>query len=161
MTDLVFLDPVPTGFSRAINGNREADFFGYQNDVKSVGDFIRLYVSRYDRWASPKYLAGESYGTPRSVGLAKYLSEEYSLDLNGLMLISTYIFILCVRNTLEPRVVGEKIGLNPFVTLLSMYIGFRLGGFFGLAFIPIAVLSILELQKLGYITLWADHADHQ
>ena len=79
----------------------------------------------------------------------------------GLMLILTYIFILCVRNTLEPRVVGEKIGLNPFVTLLSMFIGFRLGGFFGLAFIPIAVLSILELQKLGYISLWEDHADYK
>ena len=77
----------------------------------------------------------------------------------ALMLILTYIFILCVRNTLEPRVVGEKIGLNPFVTLLSMFIGFRLGGFFGLAFIPIAVLSILELQKLGYISLWEDHAE--
>lgn len=79
----------------------------------------------------------------------------------ALMLILTYIFILCVRNTLEPRVVGEKIGLNPFVTLLSMFIGFRLGGFFGLAFIPIAVLSILELQKLGYISLWEDHADYK
>ena len=79
----------------------------------------------------------------------------------GLMLILTYIFILCVRNTLEPRAVGEKIGLNPFVTLLSMFIGFRLGGFFGLAFIPIAVLSILELQKLGYISLWEDHADYK
>ena len=89
MTDLVFIDPVNTGYSRAIVGNKEDDFFGYENDVKSVGDFIRLYVTRNERWASPKYLAGESYGTPRSVGLAKYLSEEYSLDLNGLMLIST------------------------------------------------------------------------
>ena len=89
MTDLVFIDPVNTGYSRAIVGNKEDDFFGYENDVKSVGDFIRLYVTRNERWASPKYLAGESYGTPRSVGLAKYLSEEYSLYLNGLMLIST------------------------------------------------------------------------
>ncbi len=89
MTDLVFIDPVNTGYSRAVVGNKESDFFGYKNDVQSVGDFIRLYVTRNERWASPKYLAGESYGTPRSVGLAKYLSEEYSLDLNGLMLIST------------------------------------------------------------------------
>ncbi len=79
----------------------------------------------------------------------------------ALMLISTYIFILCVRNTIEPRVVGERIGLNPFVTLLSMFIGFRLGGFFGLAFIPIAVLSILELQRLGYISLWEAHAKYK
>ena len=89
MTDLVFIDPVNTGYSRAIIGNKEADFLGYTNDIQSVGDFIRLYITRNERWASPKYLAGESYGTPRSVGLAKYLSEEYSLDLNGLMLIST------------------------------------------------------------------------
>ena len=89
LTDLVFIDPVMTGYSRAIVGNKEADFLGYENDIQSVGDFIRLYVTRNERWASSKYLAGESYGTPRSVGLAQYLSEEYSLDLNGLMLIST------------------------------------------------------------------------
>ena len=89
LTDLVFIDPVKTGYSRALTGSKETDFFGYKNDVQSVGDFIRLYVTRFERWASPKYLAGESYGTPRSVGLAKYLSEEYCLDLNGLMLIST------------------------------------------------------------------------
>jgi len=70
-------------------------------------------------------------------------------------LILTYIIVLSVRNTLEPRVVGQKIGLNPMVTLLSMYIGFRLGGFFGLAFVPICVLSIIRLQELGYIELWA------
>lgn len=79
----------------------------------------------------------------------------------ALMLLCTYIFILCVRNTLEPRIVGERIGLNPFVTLLSMFIGFRLGGFFGLAFIPIAVLSLLELQRLGYISLWEAHAKYK
>ncbi len=89
MTDLVFIDPVNTGYSRAITGNKEADFLGYTNDIQSVGDFIRLYITRNERWASPKYLAGESYGTPRSVGLAKYLADEYSMYLNGLMLIST------------------------------------------------------------------------
>lgn len=74
----------------------------------------------------------------------------------GLML--TYLVVLCVRNSIEPRVVGQKIGLNPFVTLLSMYIGYRLGGFFGLAFVPIAVLSILHLQELGYLNLWQDQS---
>lgn len=72
----------------------------------------------------------------------------------ALWLMATYLVILCVRNTIEPRVVGQKIGLNPFITLLSMFIGFRLGGFFGLAFVPIAVLSIQKLQELGYINLW-------
>ena len=89
LTDLVFIDPVLTGYSRSVTGNKDADFLGYTNDIHSVGDFIRLYVTRNERWSSPKYLAGESYGTPRSVGVCKYLSEEYSLDLNGLMLIST------------------------------------------------------------------------
>lgn len=72
----------------------------------------------------------------------------------ALWLILTYFIILCVRNSIEPRIVGKKIGLNPMITLLSMFIGFRLGGFFGLVFIPIAVLSILQLQELGYIKLW-------
>ena len=72
----------------------------------------------------------------------------------ALWLIAIYVLVLCVRNSLEPKIVGEKIGLNPFVTLLSLYVGFRLGGFFGMVFIPVAVLSILHLQELGYIQLW-------
>ena len=72
----------------------------------------------------------------------------------ALWLIGIYVLVLCVRNSLEPKIVGEKIGLNPFVTLLSLYVGFRLGGFFGMVFIPVAVLSILHLQELGYIQLW-------
>ena len=89
MTDLVFIDPVQTGYSRSVSGNKDDEFIGYTNDIHSVGDFIRLYVNRNERWGSPKYLAGESYGTPRSVGVCKYLSEEYGLYLNGMMLIST------------------------------------------------------------------------
>ena len=89
MTDLVFIDPVNTGYSRAIVGNKEADFLGYTNDIHSVGDFIRLYVTRNERWSSPKYLAGESYGTTRAVGLAQYLASTSSLGLNGIMLISS------------------------------------------------------------------------
>lgn len=72
----------------------------------------------------------------------------------ALGLLLTYLIVLCVRNAIEPRIVGQKIGLDPFVTLLSMYIGYRLGGFFGLAFVPIAVLSLLHLQSLGYLRLW-------
>ena len=91
MTDLVFVDPVTTGFSRALPENKVTDFIGYSNDIRSVGDFIRLYVTRNKRWASPKYLAGESYGTARSVGVADYLSTRCGMDLNGIMLISTAI----------------------------------------------------------------------
>ena len=89
LTDLVFIDPVGTGYSRPAEGVDLSNFIGYENDNRTVGDFIRLYVSRYGRWSSPKYVAGESYGTIRAVGLSKYLSEKYALGLNGLMLISS------------------------------------------------------------------------
>jgi carboxypeptidase C (cathepsin A) len=89
MTDLVFIDPVGTGFSRAINKDEENEFFGYDNDIRSVGDFIRQYVNRHKRWGSEKYIAGESYGTTRAVGLSKYLSDRYGMYINGLMLVST------------------------------------------------------------------------
>ena len=89
ITDLVFIDPVGTGYSKPAEGADLMSFIGYENDNRTVGDFIRLYVSRYGRWASPKYLAGESYGTIRAIGLAKYLSDTYSLGLNGIMLVSS------------------------------------------------------------------------
>ena len=89
LTDLVFIDPVGTGYSRPLEDAELAHFIGYDNDNRTVGDFIRLYVSRYGRWRSPKYLSGESYGTIRAVGLSKYLSQKSALGLNGLMLISS------------------------------------------------------------------------
>ena len=89
MTDLVFIDPVGTGYSRAVAGSEPKDFWGYDNDIRSVGDFIRLYVNRYQRWGSPKYIAGESYGTTRAVGLCDYLATNFSLNINGLLLISS------------------------------------------------------------------------
>ena len=88
LTDLVFIDPVGTGYSAPAEGADIKEFVGYNNDLRSVGDFIRLYTSRYGRWESPKYVAGESYGTTRAVGLVKYLADTYSMDLNGIMLIS-------------------------------------------------------------------------
>ena len=89
ITDLVFIDPVGTGYSKPLEGAELAHFIGYENDNRTVGDFIRLYVTRYGRWSSPKYLSGESYGTIRAIGLGKYLSEKYSLGLNGIMLVSS------------------------------------------------------------------------
>ncbi len=88
LTDLVFIDPVGTGYSKPADGVDLAGFVGYDNDLASVGDFIRLWISRNGRWLSPKYLAGESYGTTRSIGLAQYLFNEHSLNLNGIILIS-------------------------------------------------------------------------
>lgn len=89
MTDLVFIDPVGTGYSSSVNEDEEEDFLGYNNDIRTVGDFIRQYINRYKRWGSKKYIAGESYGTTRAVGLCDYLAGKYCLYVNGLMLISS------------------------------------------------------------------------
>ncbi len=89
LTDLVFIDPVGTGFSRAVSGEKPKDFWGWSKDVESVGEFIRQYITRNQRWNSPKFIAGESYGTTRTVGLADYLSDKHGLYLNGILLIST------------------------------------------------------------------------
>ncbi len=89
ITDLVFIDPVGTGYSRAINKDEENEFYGYDNDIRSVGDFIRQYINRHKRWGSEKYIAGESYGTTRAVGLCNYLSDQYGVFVNGLMLVSS------------------------------------------------------------------------
>lgn len=89
MTDLVFIDPVSTGFSRPAEGEEAKQFHGVKQDVESVGDFIRLYVSRYQRWRSPKFLIGESYGTTRAAALSGYLQDRHGMFLNGLMLVST------------------------------------------------------------------------
>lgn len=87
-TDLVFIDPMMTGYTRPDGDAEKSEFTGFDNDIKLVGEFIRLYISKNDRWNSPKYLAGESYGTTRACGLAGHLQDRYGLYLNGLVLIS-------------------------------------------------------------------------
>jgi carboxypeptidase C (cathepsin A) len=96
-SDLVFIDPVGTGYSRAAVGEKPKDFYGFDGDVESVGDFIRLWVSRYQRWASPKFVIGESYGTTRAAAVAGYLMDRHALYLNGLMLISSVLDFSTVR----------------------------------------------------------------
>jgi carboxypeptidase C (cathepsin A) len=90
-SDLVFIDPVGAGFSRAAPGESPKQFYGIKEDIQAVGDFIRLYTTRAGRWTSPKFLAGESYGTLRAVGLANYLYDTYGMSVNGLILISLAI----------------------------------------------------------------------
>ena len=85
VTDLCFIDPVGTGYSRAVPGENPGQFYGYVEDIAAVGDFIRLFTTRYERWASPKFLIGESYGTPRSAGLSGYLQGRSSMYLNGIV----------------------------------------------------------------------------
>ncbi len=89
--DLVFIDPVSTGYSRATKGEKSKDFHGYAGDIESVGEVIRLWTSRNGRWMSPKYLCGESYGTLRAAGLSRHLQEKFGLYVNGLMLISSVL----------------------------------------------------------------------
>ena len=90
-SDLVFIDPVSTGYSRAVPGEQPKEFHGFKKDIESVGDFIRLYTTRYQRWLSPKFLIGESYGTTRAAGLSGYLQQRHGLFLNGIMLISSIL----------------------------------------------------------------------
>jgi carboxypeptidase C (cathepsin A) len=90
-TDLVFIDPVSTGYSRAVPGEKPEQFHDFTKDIESVGEFIRLYSTRYKRWSSPKFIIGESYGTTRAAGLADHLLERHGLFLNGLMLISSIL----------------------------------------------------------------------
>jgi carboxypeptidase C (cathepsin A) len=112
-TDLVFIDPVSTGYSRPVEGQKAHEFHGFKKDIETVGDFIRLYTTRYGRWFSPKFLAGESYGTTRSAGLSGYLQERHGLYLNGIMLISSVLDF----STLEFEV-GNDL---PFVLFLPTY----------------------------------------
>jgi len=88
LTDLVFIDPVGTGFSRPEGEAEQADFSGVRQDAESVAEFIRLYLTEHDRWLSPKFLAGESYGTTRAAALSKVLLDEHNITLNGVFLIS-------------------------------------------------------------------------
>jgi carboxypeptidase C (cathepsin A) len=91
VTDLVFIDPVTTGYSRVVVGENPKQFHNFEKDISSVGDFIRLYTTRYNRWISPKFLIGESYGTTRSAGLSGYLQERHGMYLNGIMLVSSIL----------------------------------------------------------------------
>jgi len=96
-SDLLFVDPVSTGYSRAVAGGKPADFHGFTGDVDTVAEVIRLWVTRQQRWLSPLYLAGESYGTVRAAALAGKLQEGFGLYPNGLMLISTVLDMTTVR----------------------------------------------------------------
>lgn len=91
VTDLVFIDPVSTGFSRPADGEDKQQFHGYREDLRSVGQFIHDYTTQYDRWGSAKFLLGESYGGLRAAGLAGFLQDRYRMDLNGVVLVSAVV----------------------------------------------------------------------
>lgn len=112
-TDLVLIDPIGTGYSRPAAGEDGKQFWGVEQDVQSVADFIRLYLTRYQRWTSPKFLAGESYGTTRAARLSDYLADRYGINVNGISLISTVLSF----QTLRP---GDGNDL-PYVLFLPTY----------------------------------------
>ncbi len=91
VTDLVFIDPVSTGYSRATKPDDARKFHGVREDVASVAEFIRLYVTRNRRWPSPKFVIGESYGTTRAAALSGELAGRHRMNVNGIMLVSTVL----------------------------------------------------------------------
>src|SRR5215471_16981261 len=113
VSDLVFIDPVSTGYSRAAAGQEAKQFHGLREDLESVGEFIRLHVSRAGRWGSPKFLVGESYGTTRAAGLAQHLAERHGLYVSGVGLISAVLMF--VTNRADP---GNDL---PYVLGLPTY----------------------------------------
>lgn len=108
-TDLVFLDPVGTGFSRAARPELGPKFWGLDEDIRAVGEFVRLYLTRFDRWGSPKFLAGESYGTTRAAHLSGYLTDR-GIALNGVVLISTVLNF--EASAMDP---GNDLGFINFI----------------------------------------------
>jgi len=89
VTDLVFIDAVSTGFSRPLAGEEKSQFHGVEEDANAFAEFIRLYLTKFDRWSSPKFLLGESYGTTRAAVLSGVLQNRtYGIYLNGIILLS-------------------------------------------------------------------------
>ena len=116
-SDLVFVDAPGTGFSRIAGKDKEKSFYGVDPDAHAFAEFIVAFLTKYGRWNSPKYLFGESYGTPRAAVLANLLEHEYDLDLNGVIMLSQILnFDLSVD---EPE---NNPGIElPYVVALPTY----------------------------------------
>jgi carboxypeptidase C (cathepsin A) len=116
-TDLVFIDAPGTGFSRIAGKDREKAFFGVDQDAYAFADFISQFLSKYGRWNSPKYLFGESYGTPRSAVLINQLEADRSIDFNGVILLSQIL-----NFDLSPDRPTGNPGIDlPYQTVLPTY----------------------------------------
>jgi carboxypeptidase C (cathepsin A) len=98
VSDLVFVDAIDTGFSRVVEGINNTQFHDQEGDIRAFGEFIAEYLKTYDRWPSPKFLIGESYGTIRSAGLSQELQTRHGVELNGIVLVSS----LLTYQTLSP-----------------------------------------------------------
>lgn len=111
--DLVFIDPVGTGYSKTLGKTRGASFWGVDQDAASLGEFVSRYLSESGRWNSPRYLMGESYGTTRSAALSAVLQNRYNIDLNGVVLLSSVLDFQTI--TFDP---GND---EPFIMYLPSY----------------------------------------
>lgn len=118
-TDLVFIDPVSTGYSRAAEGESPSQFHGLEEDLRSVGEFIRLWTTREGRWGSPKYLVGESYGTTRAAGLSLLLLSEHGMAINGIVLVSPVLDFGSIRD--DEGNDRATIGILPSLALTAWY----------------------------------------
>jgi carboxypeptidase C (cathepsin A) len=98
VADMIFVDAISTGYSRTAQGVSSEQFHGQSSDIRAFGEFINGWLTEYDRWSSPKYLIGESYGTIRSAGLSAELQQRHGIELNGIVLISA----LLTYQTLSP-----------------------------------------------------------
>jgi carboxypeptidase C (cathepsin A)/subtilisin family serine protease len=117
-SDLVLIDAIGTGFSRAADPNTFKKFWGVQGDIEAFSEFIRLYITRNERWGSPLYIIGESYGTMRAAGIAGYLAEK-GISFNGITLLSTVLNY----ETLEDTASNDQpyIFLIPSFTMIAGY----------------------------------------
>jgi carboxypeptidase C (cathepsin A) len=112
VSDLVLVDAIGTGFSRAENAELSKKFWGVKGDIESFSEFIRLYITRYERWSSPLFLLGESYGTTRAAGIAEYLAGR-GISFNGITLLSMALTF----QTLE----DNKSNDEPYVLLIPSF----------------------------------------
>src|SRR6202142_802601 len=111
-SDIVMVDAMATGYSRAANAELTKKFLGVKGDVQAFGEFIRLYLSRYERWSSPLFLLGESYGTTRAAGVAGYLAD-HGIAFNGVTLLSTVLNFQALQDT--------KTNDLPYVLLIPSF----------------------------------------
>ena len=111
-TDLVLVDAVGTGFSRAADLETSKKFWGVKGDIQAFGEFIRLYITRYERWTSPLYLLGESYGTTRAGGVAGYLADN-GISFNGITLLSMVLNFQSLEFT--------KTNDEPYILIVPSY----------------------------------------
>jgi carboxypeptidase C (cathepsin A) len=114
VVDLVFIDPISTGYSRALAGEDDKQYHSVDEDVKSIGEFIRLYTTRNMRWLSPKFLVGASYGSLRAVELSSYLYDQYNMAINGAVLISSVLNF----ETINPDAHSNEL---PYLLYLPSY----------------------------------------